>query len=415
MQLTIRSALLSLLPCLAMIELGPTAQAQMGAFQTPGQPQRPTSGQVDRFSNEFNPAIGGVVDFLGTWLDADGLREDGLELNLRSAEITVNTWIDPNTWAYAVLVGEPEEGIALEEAAVIYQGFDGNGGLRVGRFFVDFGKQMQAHPHDLPTFERPLVLRTYLGEELGGSGVQYDNWFAAGDSGAIRYSFGIFDSLAGGHEHGGEEEEGPEPVVADFQDIDEVSFTSRITGFHDVAENGVLQWGLSARGLPDFALDATLDDGSSLASDGLSNYVWGADLTYGWNDDSGLSGWTLGGEFLLFDGDLGGEVNDNGTPGIFADDTLDVLNDSRTGLYVWGERALNAEHSLGLLYSAAEHPEFGTPDETETVAYYSRNLSEFSRLRFGLRFAESDEDGDSTALLVQFTNFFGSHAHGVNW
>ncbi|MFT5199933.1 MAG: hypothetical protein ACI87O_002607 [Planctomycetota bacterium] len=26
-----------------------------------------------------------------------------------------------------------------------------------------------------------------------------------------------------------------------------------------------------------------------------------------------------------------------------------------------------------------------------------------------------DDGDDSTAFLVQFTNFFGSHAHGVNW
>ncbi|MDF1836804.1 MAG: hypothetical protein P1V35_02950 [Planctomycetota bacterium] len=402
---------------LALATLTAPVMAQGTTFSTPGMPSSGRTGQTDRFSTEFNPAIGGVIDTLITHLNSDGSGPDGFDLTLRSFEGTVNTWIDPNTWAYGVLVGTEEEGIAVEEAAVIYEGFDGNSNLKAGRFFVDFGKQMQAHTHDLPTFERPAVLSAYLGEELGGTGLQYGNWFPAGDSGAIRYSFGLYDSLVQGHSHGGhgDEEEGAAQAVNDYQEADELSYAARITGFHDAGENGVFQWGVSMRGLPEFAFDADLDDGTELTAEGMSNHVLGLDLTYGWGDDTGTKTWTVGGEYLRLSGEIGAEVDDAGTPGVFGDDTLEVLDSDRDGFYLWVDRGFDQNNSVGVLYSAFEHAEDGAPEQSELTAYYSRNLTEYSRLRVGVTMTETDDGDDSTALMVQFTNFFGSHAHGVNW
>ncbi len=404
------------LQALALISLTGPVLAQGPTFSTPGMPQGGRTGQTDRFSTEFNPAIGGVIDALLTHRWADGAGEDGFDLSLRSFEGTINTWVDPNTWAYGVLVGTEQDGIAVEEAAVVYEGLGGNSNLKVGRFFVDFGKQMQAHTHDLPTFERPAVLRAYLGEELGGSGLQYGNWFTAGDSGAVRYSFGIYDSLIQSHSHGGHDEEGAVgQTVNSYQDADELAYAARITGFHDAGERGVFQWGLSMRGLPEFAFDADLDDGTELTSESMANHVLGLDLTYGWGDDTGTKTWTVGGEYVRLSGDIGAEVNDGGTPLIFADDTLDLIDSDRDGFYLWLDRGVDLNNSVGLLYSTFEHAEVGAPEQSEFTAYYSRNLTEYSRLRVGVTMTELDDGDDSTALLVQFTNFFGSHAHGVNW
>ena len=76
-----------------------------------------------------------------------------------------------------------------------YIGLGGHNTLRAGRFFVDFGKQMQTHVHELRTLERPLVLRTYLGDEVKGDGLQCDHWFARGRKTAVRWSIGAFASL----------------------------------------------------------------------------------------------------------------------------------------------------------------------------------------------------------------------------
>jgi hypothetical protein len=54
---------------------------------------------------------------------------------------------------------------------------------------------MQTHLHELRTIDRPLVLRTYLGSEVKGDGVQWDDWTSFGESTAVRWSIGVFGNL----------------------------------------------------------------------------------------------------------------------------------------------------------------------------------------------------------------------------
>jgi hypothetical protein len=394
---------------LCAVALGGHALAQEPAFTTPGMPVRApaagdTSGQTDRFSNTFNPAIGAVLDALFDWVDADS-GEDGFDAEVRSFELSLNGRVDPNWWAYATVVADAEE-IEVEEAAAHYTGFDSNTTLRFGRFFVDFGKQMQAHVHDLPYPDRPGVLDAYLGAELPGVGAEVDHWWATGDASALRASFGLFADLEGGHGHGEDEEgEGVEQTFAERKDLDAFALTARVTQFMDVGERGVFQWGLSARHLPEFGY---VDEVNMLEATDLSNTVYGLDLTYGLDSEDGLSGWTFGGEYLVQSGDLSAAPDGGLT-------ALEVLDGDVSGFYVWGERRFDVKQSAGVLFSSFEHPEAGAPTEDEVTAYYTRYLSEFARLRFAASQLWSDEDGDSTRLLVQLTTYFGPHAHGVNW
>jgi len=399
--------LLSLgLPALAVVG---HALAQQPAFTTPGMPVGAqaavdSSGQTDRFTNAFNPAIGAVLDAIFDWVDDDS-GEDGFDAQVRSFELTFNGRIDPTWWAYATVVATEEE-IEVEEAAAHYTGLDSNTTLRFGRFFVDFGKQMQAHIHDLPYPDRPGVLREYLGDELPGVGAEVDHWWTTGDTSALRASLGLFADLEGGHGHGEEDEgEGVEQTFDDRKDLDAFALTARVTQFMDVGERGVFQWGLSGRYLPEFGY---VDEANMLEATDLSNTVMGVDLTYGLDSEDGLSGWTFGGELLVQSGDLSAEPDGSLT-------TLEVLDDDVAGYYVWGERRFDVKQSAGLLFSSFEHPEADAPTEDEVTAYYTRHLSEFARLRFAASQRWSDEDGDSTRLLVQLTTYFGPHAHGVNW
>lgn len=386
----------------ALLCAAATATAQSPTYSTPGMPQRAGTGQTDRFSNEFNPAIGAVLDAFADWLDADG-GEDGLDADVRSFEVTLNGRVDPSWWAYAVVVAADEE-VEVEEAAAHYTGLDSRTTLRFGRFFADFGKQMQAHVHDLPYPDRPGVLAEYLGEELPGVGAQVDHWWPTGDASALRASFAVFADLET-HGHGEAEPEGAEVALADRKDADELALTARLTQFLDVGANGVLQWGLSARHLPEFAF---VDEANALEAEGLANTVVGLDLTFGLDAEDGLSGWTFGGEYLVQTGDLSAEANGGLT-------ALDVLDDDVAGFYVWGERRFDQRHAAGLLFSQFEHPEADAPEDLEVTAYYTRNMTEFARLRFALSQLDSDEDGDATRALVQLTTYFGPHAHGVNW
>lgn len=385
--------------------LSSTVLAQGTTFQTPGMPVWAASGQVDRFSSEFNPAIGALLDGFGDYVETDEEGADGLDLYLRSFEMTLNGRVDPNWWGYAVVVYADEE-VTLEEAAVTYSGFENNTTLRFGRFFVDFGKQMQAHIHDLPYPDRPGVLAEFLGEELPGVGLQADHWWATGDSSALRASLGVFSQFElGGHGHGEEDGGGePESFQPERGDAGELGLTGRVTQFMDAGKTGVFQWGASARHIGAYAFE---DDASGGGVEDLSTTTFGLDATYGFDSDDGLSGWTFGTEYLLATGDLSAEFD----PGTGA---ATVLNDDRSGYYVWAERRAGIQAAYGALLSSFEHLE-GDTEELQLTAYYSHYFSEFARLRFAVSHADIEEAEDSTRFLVQLTTFFGPHAHGVNW
>jgi hypothetical protein len=362
-------------------------------------------GQTTMFSTEFNPAIGLAIDLVGDFVDDD--VDDGFDGELRLLELNASANVDPNAWAYVVLTSEDGESPEVEEAAIEYTGLEGNSTVKAGRFFVDFGKQMQNHLEELRTLERPLPLREYLGEELGGVGVQLDHWFAANDTTPVRMSLGVFADLAGeSHGHDDEEEEGPEIHVPDRKDIDELSFTGRITGMTDVGENGVFQAGVSARHVPEFAFEV---DAADLEADGLSNTVYGLDATFGHTDETGIKRLTAGGEVLLFDGDLAGLLDDPDTPTV-----INVVDDDATGFFAFTDYAWSQRDSAGVQYAHADLAEDPGEDASELDLYYTRHLTEFRRLRLGVTVGDG-EQGDFTRVYVQFTNWFGNHAHGLNW
>jgi len=395
---SLRFALPSILITLSV----PEVQAQGRGFDSPGASRYFVTGQTNRFTNDFNPAIGVVVDAFADYIDDDAM--DGYGLQLRLVELNASGFVDPDAWAYMALVSEEGEAPEVEEIAINYTGFEGNSTLKVGRFFVDFGKQMQMHIEELRTLERPLPLRSFLGTELGGDGIQYDNWMALGDM-PVRFSLGAFSSLLGEEE----EEEGaavPIGATSERSDIDELSFTARLTGMTDVGDEGQFQLGLSSRFVPDYSFGF---EPASLETGGLSNSVYGFDATYGWVGDTGLERFSAGGEFLMFDGDLAAALDDPTTP-----TAINVVDETANGFYLFADYGWNQVSSAGIQYAMADLPSDPDLSQQEVDVYYTMHLTELRRLRFGVTMSDGD-NGDSTRVYVQFTNFFGNHAHGANW
>jgi hypothetical protein len=390
----------------ALAVIATPALAQGPSLQSPGIPLGAQLSQTTRFSNEFNPAIGFVFDILGSYTDVDEGR-DGFDIELRSLELTAAAYVDPNAWAYAVLVGEPGEGVEVEEAAVRYLGLPGNHTLQAGRFFVDFGKQMQAHVHDLRTVERPAVLREYLGTELAGTGLQYDNWIPVGDKSVLRYSLGVFQSLLSeGHGHGDEDEEdGIEARLEGRRSASELSWTGRLTGMRDIGERGTLQVGVSTRWIPNFEYAF---EGLDEATDN-ETWVWGVDATYGWKDAQGNRSFTVGGEYLIFDGDIRAEFDDDLNP-----TQILVEDDTVRGFYLWADHGWTPRDFVGLQWSHVELPEHAGEELDEFDLYYTRFLTEFQRLRFAVTLRDSDDDQE-VRFAIQYTNYIGPHSHGINW
>lgn len=405
----------------ATASVSAAAFAQGPAFRTPGMPAVPSnyappgsstdSGQANRFSSVFNPAFSFVVDALADYQGFSGTSEDGVSMDLRSLELAAQSWVDPNAWAYFVAASDGET-LNVEEAAVHYTGLGGHHTIRAGRFFVDFGKQMQTHVHELRTTERPLVLRSFLGEEVKGDGAQWDSWTSVGDTTAVRWSIGVFKNLLPEESEDFDASAQAAPSVADRKGAEDLNFTGRLTGFTDIGDNGVLQLGASARVLPSFAytFEPSGDEQRS-----LENTVFGLDATYGWSDPSGLTTWTFGAEYLIDTGDTYSTIDDAGTAGDTSDDTVSVVSKNLNGFYVYGDYAWDKSNSAGLQYSQVELPEDGTPDASETTAYYTHMFSEFHRVRLEATAVDRDAAEDSMRLAVQYTAFVGAHGHGVNW
>ncbi len=401
----------------ALASVSTTAFAQGGGFSTPGMPtrsampeqakQETASGQTSGFTSVFNPAFAFVVDGIADHVSGD-VEEEGFGLALRSAELSAKSWIDPTAWAYMVAVAE-EEGISVEEAAIHYKGLGDTHTIRAGRFFADFGKQMQAHVHDLRTVDRPLPLRAYLGSELGGDGVQWDAWTPMGDDGAVRWSVGMFASLVP-HEHGEEGGVEVERHIADRKDLGDLNFTARLTSFRDLNEHTTLQVGASFLAVPEYA--AEFDDLDEV--EGLSQTVVGFDATYGFGEDGG-SKWTLGGEYLLASGDTLLGVDDAGTAGDPTDDAITVGDEGLGGFYVFADWAWDSTNAVGVQYAQADVADAGAVADAEEIdLYYTRHFSEYHRIRLAITQASFDDD-DSTRFAIQYTGFVGAHAHGVNW
>ena len=395
------------LSLLGLLAWPAVSTAQVAGYQTPGQPRN--WGQTDQFSTSFNPAIGAVVDVAGDYMTVDA-GQDGFDAQFRSLELNTHAWIDPSAWFYGVLVATEEE-VELEEAAVIYQGFDNNVSLKAGRFFVDFGKQMQSHVHDLNTIERPAVLREYLGEELPGVGLQLDNSFFVGSETVVRYSLGGFARLGG---PGDEEDTDPNPIEEldrQRRDADEVGLTARLTAFSDVGESGVLQGGVSVRHTPEFDYDL----GDGIATESATTTAYGADLTYGWTSDTGIERLTFGAEALFLDGDIAATaVDPDGMP-LSGDESIRVVDDTAFGFYAYTDFGWTQSDNVGVQVSMLQRPERGKPYTTEYDLYYTRLFTEFQRLRFGLTFVEQEAGSDSIRATFQYTVFVGSHAHAVNF
>jgi hypothetical protein len=403
---------------LAALAATAPAWAQGSSIQSPGMPaqtypaqgQAADPGQSTRFSSVFNPAFSFIVDAAFDYTDPDD-TDDGFDATLRVFELGANAWVDPNAWAYFIGAADEEE-LTIEEAAVHYVGLGGNHTIRAGRFFIDFGKQMQTHVHELRTLERPLVLRTYLGEEVEGDGLQWDSWTSVGESTVLRWSLGGFANLLPEYVEDIDPLTQAAQEVTSPKDLQDFNFTARVTGLRDVGEHGLFQLGASARAIPsyDFVYEPT-----GVAEDDLTNVVYGLDATYGWVDDTGLKRWTFGGEVLANTGDNGSVINDpNGTPGD-GDETIQVLDDAEIGYFAFGDYAWDRYHSAGLQFSAAELPDGSDSDELEVEAYFTRLFSEFHRLRFVLAQFESDANEDAWRAAVQYTATLGAHGHGINW
>src|SRR5919197_4990549 len=118
------------------------------------------------FPSQFNPAIGLIIDTVGSY----GSKTRG-DFDFRAAELGISASVDPFARGYAILTGSPD-GFEVEEAAIVTTSLPYNLTAKGGRFFADFGRLSKFHDHDLPFVNRPVVLDRFVGGESRADGVE---------------------------------------------------------------------------------------------------------------------------------------------------------------------------------------------------------------------------------------------------
>ena len=333
------------------------------------------SSTVSGVSNSMNPALS--VNALANLMHST--ENGGADLNgihLEEAEMHFTSVVDPFWKANVILSAYPVDSgrgyeINLEEANIDGTALPAGVALKLGKFFVPFGKHSPLHTHQFPFANAPMAVSRILGEGLTEMGVElsygpplpwYNDLIVYGLSGDTD----IFDNTSGRTVIGG-----------------------RWSNLWDTSENATLELGASVLSGPGSA------DYFARAGDVT---VKGCDLTWKWVDPNSSHGpaLTVMGELLMPE--------------------IDSVGGDPMGWYLLSQYRLKHSWWAGVEYGRLDAGDGAGPASGFDGEYaeFQINLtfapSEFSAIRFGLaRFDDRIGDDDDLQVSMQWNFTIGSH------
>ncbi len=154
------------------------AAAQQSAAAQPAPAPAPAEGSVPPIPAAppspalQNPAISVLPDFTFS-SGNDPYWKSQEALQAREVEVAFSSAIDPYATANVFLSLEDGQ-FNVEEAYGAFPGIPGGWTMKLGKFYMDFGKQNSMHTHTRFQADQPLALRTMLGDEgLSDVGVSF--------------------------------------------------------------------------------------------------------------------------------------------------------------------------------------------------------------------------------------------------
>lgn len=340
------------------------------------------AGANKTFASQFNPAIGLMIDTVGSYSDRKRAN-----FEFRSGEIGISAEVDPFVRGYAFLNGTPD-GFEVEEAAIAATSLPYNLGLKAGRFFADFGRLSKVHPHDLPFVNQPMVLGRFVGGESQGDGVEA-SWLVPIPH-YLTLTAGAYNKI------GGENERVDNAVSRDYS---EFTYLGRAFTFLPINDAHSVDFGLSWAYTPEVRQDR-----------GAQRSLAGVDLTYRYAplERAAYNGLVWGTELLYNQEDrpVGGFPDDvtPTTPLVFK-------RRDAVGLYSYVEPRLTRRFYPGFLFEYVQDVDKARGDTLAYSPYLTFWPSEFQRLRFQYTRLEAPGQHDNQFFL-QWTVALGSHVHG---
>ena len=366
------------------------------------------------FPSQFNPAIGLIVDTVGSY----GSKTRG-DFELRAAELGISASVDPFARGYAIITGSNQGGFDVEEAAIVTTSLPYNLTFKGGRFFADFGRLSKFHDHDLPFVNRPVVLDRYVGGESQSDGVE------------LNYLVPMrqYLTLTGGwYNKMGAENDRVDNTVS--RDLSQFTYLGRAATFFSLTDANSVDLGGSWAYTP----EVKIDNGASRTLAGIDltyrylplsqasyrGLVWGTELLYN-QEDRPVGGFptTSSAVATSLERALGVPTlatQTRGSPFALADPTsaaatpLVFKRRDTTGLYTYLEARLTQRYYPGFLFDYAQDLDHVAGYTTAYSPYLTVWLSEFNRLR--LQYTRLEQPGlHENEFFLQWTVILGSHVH----
>ncbi|HVN83846.1 MAG TPA: hypothetical protein VMW17_03280 [Candidatus Binatia bacterium] len=336
------------------------------------------------FASQFNPAIGLIIDSVGSYKD----NERG-NFEFRSAELGLSASVDPFARGYAIINGT-SDGVEVEEAAIVTTSLPYNLTVKGGRFFADFGRLSKFHDHDLPFVNRPVALDRFIGGESQADGVE-GSWLAP-TSQYLTLTLGAYNKLGADNQRA----DNNTP-----RDLSKFTYLARPATFFSLNDANSIDLGATYAYTP--KVDTFTIDGVEQLRDGKSRHLAGVDLTYRYTplSQAQYRGLLWGTEFLYNREDP--NVGDDATPIFRRRDAF--------SMYSYVEAKLTRRFYPGFLFDFAQDVDRIQGDTKGYSPYLTVWLSEFNRLR--LQYTYNDEpQNHENQFFVQWTAVLGSHVHG---
>ena len=335
------------------------------------------------FPAQFNPAIGLIIDTVGSYQE-----NGGGNFEFRSAEIGISANIDPFARGYAIFNGT-NDGVEVEEAAIVTTSLPYNLTVKGGRFFADFGRLSKFHDHDLPFVNRPQVLDTFVGGESQADGVEL-SYLAPLDQ-YLTLTLGAYNKM------------GADNTQVDNnvpRALSRFTYLVHPATFINLNDSNSIDLGLNLAYTPRVETFTTDD---MEAGNNKGRYLADLDITFRYVplSQAQYRGLIWGTE-LLFNGE-DWNVGDQETPVFHSEGAF--------GVYSYLEARLTRRYYPGFMFNWQQALDRQQGDVTTYNPYFTIWLSEFQRLRLQYTYFTAPSDHQSQFFL-QWTAVLGSHVHG---
>jgi hypothetical protein len=342
------------------------------------------SAATRTFPSQFNPAIGLVIDTVGSY------KKEGGNFEFRSAELGLAASIDPFARGYAFINGTPD-GFEVEEAAIVTTSLPYNLTVKGGRFFADFGRLSHFHNDALPFVNRPIVLDRYVGGESQADGVELS--YLAPVSQYLNLTLGAYNKVGADNDR---------VSNAQPRDLSKFTYLGRAATFINLNDNNSLDLGASYAYTP----KVTIEDRGA-------RHLAGIDLTYRYIPlgEAAYRGLVWGTEVLYNSEKRPVDILvTNVETGEQTTETV-LRRHGAFGLYSYIEPRLSRRLYPGFLFEWVQDLDRGLSNTTAFSPYITFWASDFQRFR--LQYTNlAQPGGHDNQGFIQWTVILGTHVHG---